>query len=422
MRASLPCAALVLTVGLSLATAAPIRAEPQVSYQITVEAGPHDRQNLPVRAEVLVPASWAGKAQVTLTGPGEKKVPAQLTPPDLLDRGDPPPRGVARQVVWWMLPKLAARQSAVHRAVIAPGTGSPAGFAWADTPGKHTDLLFGKRRVLRYVYQAYDNDPARRDLNNKPFHHLFDPTGQRLVTKGSGGFETHHQGLFFGFTRCTFEGGACNTWYCHDGEHELHRRFLDQRAGPVLGRHRLEIDWNDRQGKRFAAEVRELTAYATPGGTLVEFASRLRSTRGTVTLDGDPHHAGFQFRAADEVSRRRNEVYFVRPGGKGRQGEERNGKAMTNLPWDAMSFPLGKARYTAVYIDHPRNPRPSFSSERLYGRFGSSIGKQVLRADGPPLELRYRVWLQEGELTVEQAAALARAFAEPPTARVAAKK
>ena len=47
----------------------------------------------------------------------------------------------------------------------------------------------------------------------------------RLLTKGSGGFETHHQGLFYGFTSCTFDGGKCNTWYCHDGEHDLLHGF-----------------------------------------------------------------------------------------------------------------------------------------------------------------------------------------------------
>ncbi|GIS62311.1 MAG: hypothetical protein CM1200mP2_45360 [Planctomycetaceae bacterium] len=63
--------------------------------------------------------------------------------------------------------------------------------------------------VVRYMYKAYENDPAKRDLDNKPFHHVFDPAGTRLLTKGTGGLYTHHQGLFYGFTRCTFPGGKC---------------------------------------------------------------------------------------------------------------------------------------------------------------------------------------------------------------------
>jgi hypothetical protein len=383
--------------------------------EITVEAGDRDRKDTPIRADLFVPAEgsdWLAKAQVTVTGPDGKKLPGQVAAPALLAPAAPP-KGMIRQTISWVLPSLAAKQSAVFQATVTPASEPADGFSWNDSAGKHVELLFAKRPVLRYMYQAYENDPAKRDLNNKPFHHLFDPTGQRLVTKGSGGFETHHQGLFFGFTSCAFDGGKCNTWYCHDGEHELHKKFVSQIAGPVFARQQMEIDWNDRQAKTFCTEERELTAYAVSGGTLVEFASRLRSAKGEVTLDGDPHHAGFQFRADDEVNKRRKDVYFLRPTGKGNLGEEKNDKTTMNQPWNAMSFLLGDKRYTTLYIDRPANPKPAHYSERTYGRFGSAIGKQTLKADGPPLELNYRVWVQEGDMTVEQASALARDFAEP---------
>jgi hypothetical protein len=83
-----------------------------------------------------------------------------------------------------------------------------------------------------------------------------------------------------------------------------------------------------------------------------------------------------------------------------------------NLPWNAMSFTLGDQRYTAVYLDHPDNPKPARHSERDYGRFGSYFEYRL--TDDRPLALNYRVWLQQGELTGEQAEALSRAFVEPP--------
>ena len=52
----------------------------------------------------------------------------------------------------------------------------------------------------------------------------------------------------------------------------------------------------------FAKELREITVYHVPDGRLIEFASRLESVIGTVKLDGDPQHAGFHFRAAQEVA------------------------------------------------------------------------------------------------------------------------
>jgi hypothetical protein len=412
----------LLAAAIVFLAATSARAEPALTYQIAVEAGPHERQNTPVRALVLVPADWADKAEATLTGADGQKLPAQLAPAALLDAADAEPKGMVRRALWFLVPKLAAKETVTFQATIAPATAAADGFTWQDTAGKHVDLLLGKRPVLRYMYQAYENEPAKRDLNNKPFHHLFDPaTGARLVTKGSGGHETHHQGLFYGFTKVTFGGGVCNTWWCHDGEHELHKKFLAQLAGPVLARQRVAVDWNDRQGKTFCTEERELTAYAASGGTLVEWSSRLKSVRGSVTLDGDPHHSGFQFRADDEVAKRTKDTYFLRVEGKGKLGEERNDKTMVNLPWDAMSFALGDQRYTAVYIDSPRNPRPALYSERLYGRFGSTPGKQTLKEGEAPLELTYRIWLQQGEMTGDTATRLSADFAEPPKTTVTRK-
>ena len=64
----------------------------------------------------------------------------------------------------------------------------------------------------------------------------------------------------------------------------------------------------------FAKELRELTAYRVTEGVLVEFASRLRSNGGKVKVDGDPQHAGFQFRASGEVAEKtKNQTYYLGP-------------------------------------------------------------------------------------------------------------
>ena len=92
-----------------------------------------------------------------------------------------------------------------------------------------------------------------------------------------------------------------------------------------------------------------------PGGTLVDWRSKLTSkVDEPVQLDGDPQHAGFHFRADQEVAATtKAETYYLRPDGKGRPGETRNWDPKTkqgpvNLPWDAMSFVVGGKRYTAA--------------------------------------------------------------------------
>src|SRR5690606_19020873 len=178
-----------------------------------------------------------------------------------------------------------------------------------------------------------------------------------------------------GFNEISYDGKRADVWHCRNGESQQHRAFLEASVGPVLGRHQVEIDWNGRDGQTFAKERRELTSFAVPGGVLLEFTSLLETRTGPVKLDGDPQHAGFQFRASQDVPDKTSALtYYLRPDGRGEPGQFRNwpGDANhVNLPWNALSFVLDDQRYTFCYLDHPDNPKPSRYSERDYGRFGS---------------------------------------------------
>ena len=110
--------------------------------------------------------------------------------------------------------------------------------------------------------------------------------------------------------------------------------------------------------------------------------------------DGDPQHAGFQFRASNEVAAKNaKQTYYVRPkDGKDAQGKTKNwpgNKDMTNLPWKAQSVVVEDQRYFTVYLDHPDNPKPSFYSERDYGRFGSYFKSEA--TPEKPVKIKYRL-------------------------------
>ena len=84
-----------------------------------------------------------------------------------------------------------------------------------------------------------------------------------------------------------------------------------------------------------------------------------------------------------------------------------------------MSFVIDGKRYTVLRINHPDNPKETRGSERDYGRFGDYFEYDL--TPDKPLKLKYRVWVQEGEMTVEQCEALASAFVNPPATKVAGK-
>ncbi len=387
------------------------------SFDFTVAAGRDERNNVPVRIPITrAQLGDEGISSVILThADGRGLTPAQLTGPSLTSNA---------AELHFILPHLAAGESIRFKATLSSRSSSTYKeiFTWHDHPGHHTDLMFGERPIMRYHYERLDEStPAGRVRTYKVFHHVFSPKGDRILTGGLNEdpkvHSPHHRGIFYGFNRITYGNGkTADTWHCIDGAFQLHERFLASEEGPVLGRHRVAISWHG-QDAAFAEEEREVTVYNVPGGHLIEFASRLRSSSSPVRFDGDPQHAGFQFRAHNDVDAyTTNQTIFVRPDGIGKPGETRNWDPQTrqgpvNLPWNAMSFVLGAKRYTVAYLDHPGNPKEARFSEREYGRFGSYF-EYTIEKD-KPLTVNYRLWLQEGLMPPEEVAALSNNFLEP---------
>jgi hypothetical protein len=387
--------------------------------EITIAAGKHDRIDVPVRVPLLLDKELAEhQVYIRLGEPDKMEVLGQLTLPRL-GEDTKAPQGQARRDLCFILPKLEAGHTLRLQPRFPTREPEPPNglFTWHDEPGKFTELRRGKTPILRYVNEALDDStPKRREETYKVFHHVYDPKGEKLVTKGSGGLYPHHRGLFYGFRKCTYgDGVEVDTWHCTNDTYQSHDRFLATEAGLVLGRHRLALSWHGKKKEVFAKEQREVTAWTLAGGTLIEWDSRLESTGGKVHLDGDPQHAGFHFRADNEVaSVTTKQTVYTRPDGAGEPGKTRNWpdvKTHVNLPFDAMTFVLGDKKYTAVYLDRPENPKEARFSERDYGRFGSYFVYDL--DEKKPLLVRYRLWLQEGPMKLEQIQRLSTDFVEP---------
>tara|TARA_R110002096_G_scaffold100173_9_gene222030 strand:- start:19757 stop:20704 length:948 start_codon:yes stop_codon:yes gene_type:complete len=287
------------------------------------------------------------------------------------------------------------------------------GFAWQETAGKHSDLSYNGRNIVRYVSEAMD--PERREETYKPFHQVYDSQGENFITKGPGGKFTHHRGIYFGFSKCGIDGtsGTVDTWHCRKA-FQLHESVLISEATKEQAHQRVQIAWKKDDGTTFITEERDLVFRMGEGDQLVvDFTSTLSTEVPKVHLDGDPQHAGFQFRASNEVAEStKGQTYYIRPeSGKAEMGktinlgkENRGAANITNLPWKAMSFVVGGERYTTVYLDHPENPKPATYSERDYGRFGSYFVADV--TPDKPLEVKYRLVIQKGEVSLENCEAL----------------
>lgn len=305
----------------------------------------------------------------------------------------------------------------LHVASAGPTRPGPA-FTFAAAPDSAEDLLWGDQPIWRYR-RAFD--PNRLEATYKVFHELFDFSGAGMITKPEGGTYPHHRGLFIGWNKTSAQGRDYDFWHMKpDGTTQRHAGFLDERTllGPVLARRAMRVDWLNPEGTLLIEETRTLTAYRQRAGArLIDAESHLQSGAGEIRLDGDAHHAGFQFRAAQEVFENQKETVYLLP-----EGAERRENDLATGAWAAALFPFQGRRLAAVYLAHPGNPERATAilSVRPYVRFGEFF-PATLRP-GAPLRLRYRLYVLDFEPgrapTAEAIQALYEGYAEPPRARI----
>jgi len=388
-------------------------------WKIELQAGNVERSGLPIRVPVEVEGNLPDGSPAQVLLPDGTRVTGQFTAPTLLEApAAKGPQAGTRRDVLFVLPTFPAGTTLqVVLEAGGPAEAKPPRLAWKEQAGG-IDLEDGGKPLVRYEMPTYDpSSDAARERTYKPFHHVFDSSRGTLLTKGDGGQYTHHRGLFFGYNKIRHGADmqtASDCWHCKGQARQEHKKVLEQAAGEVEARQRVAIDWIGSDAALVASETRELEVIPAPGGTAIDFASRL-TTLAPVRLEGDPQHSGVHFRAAQEVAAAtKGQTYYLRPDRKAALGEFRNWPAdptYISAPWHAASFVVKGQRYTVLRVNRPANPGEARMSERDYARFGSYF-EHDLRPDAP-LEVAYRWWVQPGEMTLEQAARIAADYAEP---------
>lgn len=280
--------------------------------------------------------------------------------------------------------------------VAAAGCGQKGSqFRFVDGDG-YRDLFHGDTPVWR---DMIDYDPADHANTFKNFKHVYAFDGNGFITKGSGGKYTHHRGIFFGFK--TQFG---DFWHCPDCS-ERHVKYLAERemVGKDVARDAEVTEWIAKDGRAVVRDTREVTTrWISPTHWAMDFDITVEAmTDESIQLGGDAHHAGFHFRAAQEVNDvKESAAQYIRPDGSKLVKDD----IWENEDWCHATFSVGGKKYAVTHFDAPTNPRPIQYSSRPYGRFGSFFITQV--AKGTPLKLRYRIVVRDGNtpLTKEQLA------------------
>lgn len=272
--------------------------------------------------------------------------------------------------------------------------GQQAGFAFKDTEGKCLDLLLDGKCLTRYMYEVDTSSKAKTFDTAKVFTHVFNAEGTEPITKGPGGKYPHHRGIFLGFSRLTYDGKKRSDWWHVRNVAQRHQKFLKLSGGGESATSTMLIHWNDGQDKPVVIEERTQIVHkqAKPALLLLDFISKLTPARSDIELNGDPEHAGMQFRPSQKVAENKSAKYLF-PDEKITTGNVKNER---DMPWAAESFEIDGTKYTVQHMNHPENPKGTrYSAYRNYGRFGAFATAKI--AQGESLTLRYRIWAAVGE-------------------------
>jgi len=385
-------------------------AEQAETLRLEVAAPKADCLDVPLCAVIELPKSLADvpadQIAVTLrqTSRDSSRIYGNLTPGQLIKTNP------GKAELWWIAPSLRKADGQTAWTAVIKRAEKPVKevFSWQDNKGEYLDLLFDARKVTRYMY-AYDTSSEQRRFETyKPFLHVFDVQGENLLTNGPDGVHPylkdkilypHHRGIFIGWSRLNCEGKQYDFWGMGGGAAQVHQKFLELVAGPVLARSKALIHWNDKDGEPIIAEQRQTTVFrqADPTVLLMEFRAELKAVAGDVNLGGDPEHAGFHYRAHNDVASGGSEVkatYLF-------HNDAVDPKKDKDLPWAAMSYRLNNQQSCVLHMNHPSNPRPTiYSAYRDYGRFGAFFAHTI--KSGESLQLCYRIWIVGGEMPARE--------------------
>jgi hypothetical protein len=259
-------------------------------------------------------------------------------------------------------------------------------FALAHAEGEHLDVLLpGGKPILRYMYARDTSSPELDFDTSKPYAHVPAPDGVAMLTKGPGGLFPHHRGIFVGWNRTTVGDRDYDFWHTRDAV-QRHREFTRLEASADGAAVASVIEWVGSGGEVVIEESREHHVRESDDAHAeIDIVTQLTAVAGDVRLDGDPEHAGVQFRPPQQVADNQSATYTFHADGV-------DPLTQRDLPWVALTFRLDDQLWTVQQMSHPENPTGArWSAYRDYGRFGPFTVVDIAGGDACTFRYRFRI-------------------------------
>ena len=385
--------------------------------KITVEAGDYTRIDTPVTARLDgVPLGFPSDEirLVEVKGSRRVEVPVQL------EAGSPPR-------LWWV---LSGKTEAGSKRTYELVKGSKTARAGVSVRQNNKVLRIEKdgKKVLSYNHAIVPPPAGQSELYNRSgfIHPLWSPTGS-VLTDIHPKDHYHHLGIWMPWTKTKFEGKEVDFWNLAGGQGTVRfKRFLSTTSGPVYGGFQAEhehVALQTASGEKVVLkEVWDVRVYNVGGSGegywLWDFVSAQRCVADSPLHLAKYRYGGFGFRGAAEWTGEKA-AYLTS------QGRTRKDGHTTRARWcDTAGVSDGQWK-GVTHFSHPENFRhpepmriwPGFEQEVFFNWAPVQLDDFELKP-GKDHIYRYRLYVHEGKVDVENTERLWNDYAHPPKVEI----
>lgn len=263
-------------------------------------------------------------------------------------------------------------------------------FSINETPGEAVTVSYQGKPLVHLVTRNDKSTKESAHETYKVFLQVNDPNDPaRTITKGAGDKFTHHRGIYIGWSKTKIAGKSYDTWHMKGAVRQEFDKLIGTKSSDKAATFTARILWLDGK-EELLTEERTFVVHKpnANGAFLLDKTSTITAVKADTDLNGDPEHAGCQFRAAAEVVKNKSAKYIF-PSGK---MDQKSVIAARDLPWAALTFNANGNDYHVQHMSHPSVPEPiRYSAYRDYGRFGAFPVAKVKKGSSKSFKFRFYI-------------------------------
>lgn len=288
--------------------------------------------------------------------------------------------------------------------------------------------------ILHYRYSELPPPPGQADkwARSGFIHPLYSPSGEEL-TWVQPADHIHHMGLWNPWTRVTWQGNKTDFWNLGDEQGTVRfKNIIATESGDVYAEFRVvqdhvaflkQSDTDERTDHVVMSEEWLVRVWNITDGFLIDFTSIITNiTEDTVSLDAYRYGGGIGYRATEKWNNTNSKVLTS----EGKTWE--NGDA-SRANWCRISGELNGTETGLLFMSDPSNYDSPQAMRIWPNNSNGGVGHQFFEftpirekawilESGKSYSQRYRIWVQEGQMSPLIAEAAWQAYANHSEIRI----